>query len=40
MVLDDKYKVVGKLPHKEMEEIMLKENKHALDSIMNSIIPN
>ena len=31
--LDEKYKVVGKLPYKEMEEIMLKDNKNSLDSI-------
>ena len=38
--LDDKYKVVGKLPYKEMEQMMLKENKNSLDSIMNSLVPN
>lgn len=38
--LDDKYKIVGKLPFKEMEQMMIKENKNSLDSIMNSLVPN
>jgi hypothetical protein len=38
--LDEKYKVVGKLPFKDMEQLMLKENKNSLDSIMNSLVPN
>ena len=35
--LDEKYKVVGKLPYKDMEEIMLKENSSKLDSIMQGL---
>lgn len=35
--LDEKYKVVGKIPYKEMEQMMLKENSSKLDSIMGGL---
>ncbi len=35
--LDEKYKVLGKIPFKEMEQMMLKENSSKLDSIMGSL---
>jgi hypothetical protein len=35
--LDEKYKVLGKIPFKEMEQMMLKENSSKLDSIMSGL---